>query len=161
MASPVAERRIGARIPLEEARRQLEATKGPNNVSLSQDLEASSMSIARPALLLRLEGAAVLIGAVVLYWNLEASWLLFALLLFAPDLAMLGYLGGQRTGAAIYNLGHTSLLAIVLVVAGVLAEQSGMAAVGLIWLAHIGMDRMIGYGLKYPGGFKETHLARV
>ena len=32
---------------------------------------------------------------------------------------------------------------------------------GLIWLAHIGMDRAIGYGLKYPTNHKDTHLQRV
>jgi hypothetical protein len=114
-----------------------------------------------PALLLRLEGAALLVGAVLLYREHDASWLLFAVLLFAPDLSMLGYLAGTRIGAIAYNVAHTTALPIVIGVTGLLAGSDLAISLGLIWLAHIGLDRAIGYGLKYPEGFKATHLARV
>jgi hypothetical protein len=114
-----------------------------------------------PGILLRLEGAALLAAAVLLYREHDASWLLFAVLLFAPDLSMLGYLAGTRIGAVAYNIAHTTALPLALGVAGVLAGSDLAVALGLIWIAHIGLDRTIGYGLKYPEGFKETHLARV
>ncbi len=114
-----------------------------------------------PALLLRLEGAVLLVAAVLLYREHDASWLLFALLLFAPDLSMLGYLTGPRIGAIAYNIAHTTVLPIGLGVAGILGGSDLAVSLGLVWLAHIGLDRAIGYGLKYPDAFKATHLARV
>jgi hypothetical protein len=115
----------------------------------------------QPALLLRLEGIALLAGAIVLYWHGDHSWVLFAVLLFAPDLAMLGYLGGPVPGAAVYNAAHTTVVPIVLGAAGLLGGSDLAMAIALIWLAHLGLDRAIGYGLKYTEGFKVTHLARV
>lgn len=114
-----------------------------------------------PNLWLRLEGLAVLVTAVVLFGQTEMSWWLFVLLLLAPDLAMVGYLLNPRVGALVYNLFHN--YAIVLVVLGV-ATYGGptwLWAVGLIWLAHIGMDRLVGYGFKYGDQFKHTHLDEV
>lgn len=119
------------------------------------------MIIALPASLLRLEGATVLAAAILLYWEQGGSWLLFAVLLFAPDLSMVGYLAGPRVGATIYNLFHTLALPLAAAVVGLLTDQGWAVSVGLIWLAHIGLDRLVGYGLKYPEGFKETHLGRV
>ncbi len=119
----------------------------------------SAMSL--PAILLRLEGAALLVAAVLLYREHDASWLLFAVLLFAPDLSMLGYVAGTRVGAIIYNAAHATALPVALGVAGFLASSDLAVSIGLIWLAHIGLDRAIGYGLKYPDAFKATHLGRV
>ena len=114
-----------------------------------------------PAILLRLEGASLLVAAVLLYREHDASWLLFAVLLLAPDISMLGYLAGTRIGAIVYNIAHTTVLPIALGVAGLLAGGDLAVAIALVWLAHIGLNRMIGYGLKYPDAFKSTHLARV
>jgi hypothetical protein len=115
-----------------------------------------------PRPLLHLEGAALLALSVVLYFGFAGGhWLLFAALLLAPDLAMLGYLAGPRAGAAAYNLFHTMVLPIALALAGFALGQPPLLQVGLIWLAHIGMDRAIGYGLKYSTAFKDTHLQRV
>lgn len=119
------------------------------------------MILTSPAHLLKIEGAAVLTSALLLYWEQGNSWLLFVLLLFAPDLSMIGYLSGSRLGAATYNLFHTVTLPVVAAVVGLLVDQGWAVSVGLTWLAHIGLDRLIGYGLKYPESFKETHLARV
>lgn len=119
------------------------------------------MKLMQPGILLRLEGAAILIGSIALYWHIGESWWLFALLLFAPDLSMLGYLAGSRAGAITYNLIHTLVPAVAIASIGVLTDERRIVAIGLIWLAHIGLDRLLGYGLKYPEGFKETHLSRV
>lgn len=115
----------------------------------------------QPALLLRVEGAMLLVATTAFYWREDNSWLLFAIAFFLPDLSMLGYTARPRTGATVYNLAHTSVLPLVLVLGGVVADQPLVTALALIWLAHIGFDRLLGYGLKYPEGFKETHLSRV
>ena len=120
------------------------------------------MTLARlPSILLRLEGAAVFGASIALYIHLDFGLLPFVLLALAPDLGMLGFLAGPRMGAATYNAVHTELWPIILATLGVLADASVLTEVGLIWLAHIGFDRMIGAGLKYPTRFNDTHLGRV
>ena len=111
--------------------------------------------------LLRLEGFAALAVAAAIYARSGFSWSSFALFFLAPDLAMLAYLAGPRAGAFGYNLVHTYALAIALTVAGFLGGVPAAAAGGLIWIAHIGFDRALGYGLKYPTGFGDTHLGRI
>lgn len=108
----------------------------------------------------RAEGAAVLVTALIAYAWLDASWLLFAALLLAPDLGMLGYLAGPRAGAITYNAVHVYAGAAAAILAGV-AGVSWALPVGLIWAAHIGMDRGLGYGLKLPTGFRDTHMGRI
>lgn len=108
--------------------------------------------------LLRLEGLAVLAGAVSLYAGREASWLLFALLFLVPDVSMLGYLKDPEVGAAAYNAFHTYLGPVVL---GAVAWWLGhdlAVQVSLVWIGHIGIDRLLGFGLKLPTGFADTHL---
>ena len=117
--------------------------------------------LSRPGFLLRLEGAVVLAMALLLYGLQGGSWLLFALLLLAPDLSMLGYLAGKRLGTALYNLFHIYLLPAGLVLYGLLGANPLVLSLSLIWLAHIGMDRMVGYGLKYESGFKDTHFEKL
>jgi len=111
-------------------------------------------------ILQRLEGIAALGLSVAAYIGLGQSWLVFALLFFAPDLFMLGYLRSARFGAMSYNLVHTyaapALLALLGLAIGPLAY--GVAA---IWVAHIGFDRMLGYGLKLETGFEHTHLGLI
>lgn len=112
--------------------------------------------LADPILLQRLEGVAALGLGIAAYAWLGQSWLVFALLFLAPDLFMLGYLGSRKTGALVYNLGHTyaapALLALASLALGPLALE-----IAAIWTAHIGFDRMLGYGFKL-GEFKSTHL---
>ena len=112
-----------------------------------------------PNLILRAEGLAVLVAAVWAYALADAGWTLFLVLLLAPDLSMLGYLAGPRAGAAAYNLGHTYLGSFALLALGQLGSVPVLTALGLIWAAHVGADRMLGYGLKYARGFKSTHLS--
>ena len=114
-----------------------------------------------PRILLHLEGAAVAIAAVALYFHAGSPWWLLVVLALAPDLSMIGYAAGPTVGAVAYDAAHTYTLPIALATLGVIAGTETAVEVGLIWLIHIGVDRGLGYGLKYPGGFKETHLQRV
>lgn len=117
--------------------------------------------VGAPKLLLRLEGLAIAMGAVFLYARLGGSWALFALLLLAPDLTFLAYLFSPRAGAAVYDGAHTTLGPL-----GVLAAAAWLGSplgehIALIFLAHIGFDRALAYGLKYPSAFGDTHLGRI
>ncbi|MET0541202.1 MAG: DUF4260 domain-containing protein [Variovorax sp.] len=110
---------------------------------------------------LRLEGLVVLAGALIAYDQVGASWGAFALLFLLPDLSLLGYLRGAQTGALLYNAAHAYFGPAALLAVGSLATQPVSLALGLVWLAHIGFDRMLGYGLKYRDGFGATHLGRI
>jgi hypothetical protein len=111
--------------------------------------------------LLRIEGLALLCAAIALYWASGASWWLFAVLFLAPDLSFAGYLAGPRAGAAAYNALHATVAALLLAIGGLIMPWPMAATVALIWLAHIGFDRALGYGLKYSAGFGFTHLGRI
>jgi hypothetical protein len=113
------------------------------------------------SLVLRAEGFAGLAAAAAAYGWLGFSWGLFALLFLAPDLAMAGYAFGPKWGAAAYNVVHSTLAPLALgAVAFALRAPLG-EAVALIFLAHIGFDRALGYGLKYASGFGDTHFGRI
>jgi hypothetical protein len=110
---------------------------------------------------LRLEGLLALALALVLYDHDERSWLLFAVLFLAPDASFLGYLAGPRIGAMVYNLAHSYTLPFALALTAVLADIGAATPFALIWIAHIGFDRVLGYGLKYPTAFGHTHLGPI
>lgn len=110
-----------------------------------------------PRTLLRLEGACIFGCATWAYNRTGQGWWGFAAGLLLPDLAMAGYAANNSVGAASYNLVHTETPPLLLLSAGIAMADSFVSGVGLIWLAHIGMDRMLGYGLKY-GSFGHTHL---
>jgi hypothetical protein len=114
-----------------------------------------------PAWLLRLEGAAELAAAVLLYAQLQFSWLTFLLVFFLPDAALVVYAVNKRAGILTYNLLHTLTLPIVLCLAAAAWSWSFGLQIGLIWAAHIGLDRLFGYGLKYPDNFMSTHFSRL
>ena len=114
-----------------------------------------------PPLLLRLEGLAVGSAALALYLDAGFGWILLVALALAPDLSAIGYAFGPRVGAVSYDIAHCEALPIALGVVGVLAGSEQPIQLALIWLVHIGVDRAIGYGLKYPSAFKDTHLQRV
>ena len=111
--------------------------------------------------LLRLEGLVVLAAATAAYAHAGFTWILFAIFFLAPDLSMLGYLAGPRVGAVAYNFVHTYAAALALAGAGFFAGLPLAEAIGLIFIAHIGLDRALGYGLKYPSAFGDTHLGRI
>ncbi len=110
---------------------------------------------------LRAEGLAVFLAALALYQTSGASWWLFAALVMAPDISMAGYLANTRTGALVYNLGHSYVGPMVLAVAGAFSGETLLTSGALVWAAHIGFDRMLGYGLKSVDGFKSTHLGQI
>ena len=114
-----------------------------------------------PHLLLRLEGGVIFAASVLAYFREDGSWILFAVLLLSPDLSMLGYLAGLGPGSVAYNLAHTYVWPVVLLPLSVFGDWALGTQLALIWLVHIGVDRLLGYGLKYPTGFKDTHLQRV
>jgi hypothetical protein len=109
---------------------------------------------------LRFEGVLELAVAVTLYAHVSGAWGIFALTFLAPDLAMLGYLFDRRLGAAAYNATHSYAGPAVLALAG-LSFASSALPFALIWAAHIGFDRALGYGLKSNAGFRYTHLGPI
>lgn len=115
----------------------------------------------KPVVWLRAEGAIVFALSITLYAGQGGGWLLLLLLFFVPDVSMIGYAGGNRLGAIAYNLVHTYTAPLLLVGLGWVYGQMLPASVALIWMAHIGFDRMLGYGLKSGTGFHDTHLGRI
>jgi Domain of unknown function (DUF4260) len=114
-----------------------------------------------PRYLLRLEGLVLFAAALALYVREDYSLLVLVVLALAPDLSFLGLAAGPRAGAIAYDLAHTYVWPILLASISILVEWSPGIQLGLIWLAHIGIDRALGYGLRYPDAFQETHLQRV
>ena len=114
-----------------------------------------------PAILLRAEGLVLFAAAVALYVREDYSILLLVVLFLAPDLSFLGLAGGRRVGAITYDAAHTYVGPILLASAALIGEWTTGVELGLIWLAHIGIDRALGYGLRYPDAFNENHLQRV
>lgn len=111
-----------------------------------------------PKPLLHLEGAAVFVASLVAYqWN-HGSWLLFVLLFLVPDVSMIGYAINTRIGAISYNAIHTYIGPLVLGGYALFVGRHLPLQLALIWISHIGFDRMLGFGLKYPSRFKDTHL---
>ncbi len=98
--------------------------------------------------MLRLEGLTLFCGMTLLYAVWGGSWPVYAILFLAPDLSFAGYLAGPRVGAVVYNAAHSYMAPMAL-------------SIAMIWLAHIGFDRALGYGLKYFAGFGFTHLGRI
>jgi uncharacterized protein DUF4260 len=117
--------------------------------------------LTRPNLLLRAEGGIVFAASLLLYGEIRASWILFVVLVLAPDLSMLGYFFGVRLGSALYNLFHVLVVPLVLIALSIFYKQLWLLPFGLIWTAHIGMDRLLGFGLKYPTRFHDTHFQRL
>ena len=109
----------------------------------------------------RLEGLALLAVSVLAYARFGEGWLLFAVLFLTPDLSFFGYLAGPRIGAWAYNLAHSLIGPLLLAAAGGLTGDGLFVALALIWLAHIGFDRALGYGLKSSDSFSVTHLGLI
>ena len=131
------------------------------SVNKTPDTRAAAGVGGVPRLVLRAEGAAILLVAALLYDKTGSSWWTFAILFLAPDLSFLGYLAGPRVGAITYNVAHTLILPLLLAAAGMMLPAFTLVPLGLIWIAHIGLDRLLGYGLKYAAGFGYTHLGRI
>jgi hypothetical protein len=131
------------------------ASPVPEQVASSPARKSSIVSLQRA------EGLAIAAITAVLYARTGASWWLFAALWLVPDLSILGYLGRPCRAARIYNTFHTYVMPGVLAFVGLVMHASGVVPVALIWANHIGVDRALGYGLKYSDGFQWTHLGRI
>jgi hypothetical protein len=112
-------------------------------------------------LILRLEGLCVLIAASLAYSRCGFGWGTFAIFFLVPDISFLGYLADPKIGAISYNTAHSYVGAIACVVASLVFSIPVFLCAGIIWCAHIGFDRTLGYGLKYSEGFGFTHLCRI
>lgn len=114
-----------------------------------------------PRMLLRIEGLALFVLATTAYALTGLPWWLYAVLFLAPDVSFAAYLAGPKRGALGYNALHSTVGPAIL--AGIGLATGGMTLLGIaaIWAAHIGFDRMLGYGLKYSSSFKDTHLGRL
>jgi hypothetical protein len=112
-------------------------------------------------LILRVEALAIFLAGVFAYLQLNGHPLWLLPLLLAPDLSMIGYMRGPRLGAVTYNLGHNLATALLVLAVGWFAAIAPLALAGAILVAHVGMDRSLGYGLKLPTDFKDTHLGRI
>jgi hypothetical protein len=110
---------------------------------------------------LRLEGVAAFIAGLALYGWLGGSWLFAVPLLLLPDVSMVGYLRDPRLGSLTYNVVHNWAIGLAVLGLGYLAQSTPVAIAGAILVAHVGMDRALGYGLKSPTSFQETHLGRI
>jgi Domain of unknown function (DUF4260) len=115
--------------------------------------------VAAPRRWLGLEGLVLLAGALITFGALGQPWWLVPAGILAPDIAMTGYLGGTRLGAHLYNIAHATPIPAVLLGAGYWQADRLLMALAVIWLAHIGLDRLLGTGLKYNDRFTHTHLS--
>lgn len=112
-------------------------------------------------LVLRVEGVCVLCAAVLAYATFGLGWVVFAACFFVPDLSFCAYLAGPAIGACIYNIAHSYCGPVLLLGAGVMFAAPIVVAASLVWCAHIGFDRALGYGLKYASDFGFTHLGPI
>lgn len=110
---------------------------------------------------LRLEALTVTAAGLMVWAGMDAGWGRFALFFLVPDISLIGYVWGPRTGAAFYNAAHSYAVPLLLGVAGAVLDHRALLLTGTLWLTHIGVDRALGYGLKYATGFQNTHLGRV
>jgi hypothetical protein len=112
-------------------------------------------------ILLRLEGLTLFAGMTLLYAIWGGSWWIYFILFLAPDLSFLGYLADPKIGAIVYNAAHSYMMPVALMTMGFALAQPLVLSIAMIWMAHIGIDRALGYGLKYSAGFAFTHLGRI
>jgi uncharacterized protein DUF4260 len=115
----------------------------------------------KPSVILRVEGAIVLLLSIFMYRHLGAGWLRFALLFLVPDISLAGYAVTVRFGTALYNTMHTYVGPLALAAFAIFGARPMLLPYALIWTAHIGMDRLLGFGLKYPTRFQDTHMQHV
>lgn len=111
----------------------------------------------------RIEAALVLVAALVLFAHLDhgLAWWLAVILFFLPDVSIAGYALGPKVGAVLYNIVHVYAFGMILLAVGLALGAGSVAALGALWIGHAGLDRMLGFGLKSPEGFRITHLGKI
>jgi hypothetical protein len=110
---------------------------------------------------LRIEGLAGFVAGLALFGLTGGNWLFVVPLLLVPDVSVAGYLAGPRIGAFCYNLVHNWALGLAVLGFGVATDVTALQLAAAVLLAHVGMDRAAGYGLKLPSSFQDTHLGRM
>jgi hypothetical protein len=130
-------------------------------MAMSETSEANGAATDGVRTLLRLEGLTLFAVMVTMYAVWGGHWWAFAILFLAPDLSFAAYLAGPRIGAVLYNAAHSYLAPVALMSFGFWFGDPKTPKLAMIWLAHIGFDRALGYGLKYGAGFAFTHLGRI
>ena len=110
---------------------------------------------------LRLEGVAAFVAGLAIYGWLGGPWLIVLPLLLVPDLSAIGYLRGPRLGAFTYNVVHNWALGLAVLGLAFAIDSIPFAIAGAVLVAHVGMDRAAGYGLKFSTSFHDTHLGRM
>lgn len=125
------------------------------------EVTADGVVTRRPRLILRAEGGVLLVAALIAFATTDEPWWLVPALLLAPDLLMAGYLRSTRLGAFTYNLAHSYPAPAIVGGIALATDNNAAIATALIWFAHIGMDRLLGYGLKYDDDFAHTHLGML
>lgn len=138
------------------------AYPGGSGVEPPVDRPSTSLNTSSSILiLLRLEGAALLVAAILLNVHAGGSWRMAAALFFVPDLSLLAFLWGPRAGVLAYNATHSTLGGVGLAMGGALLGNALLLGLAAIWLGHVGFDRMLGYGLKHAASFHHTHLGVI
>ncbi|WP_281634620.1 DUF4260 domain-containing protein [Flavobacterium luteolum] len=110
---------------------------------------------------LKLEEVALFILGIFLFNRLNYEWWWFLALILSPDLSMIGYAFGNKTGALLYNIFHHKGIALLIYGLGCYLSIESIQLTGIILFSHSAMDRVFGYGLKYEKGFKYTHLGEI
>jgi hypothetical protein len=143
-------------------------TKGTTMTAVARLLPANPPDTATagavtggPRLVLRIEGAVLLVAALLAFAAAGQAWWLLPAVLFLPDVFMAGYARSTRFGALTYNLAHSYPLPAALSAVALWQDAPVVQAIALLWFAHIGMDRLLGYGLKHDHGFSHTHLGTI
>jgi hypothetical protein len=138
--------------------RLMATTTGLTNVQAGAEPRPTGAARGAPLIWLRLEGLAALVAGLVLYWRIDGQLLVLIPLLLLVDVSMVGYLVGPRPGALVYNVAHNWAVGLLVLGAGGALASTPLLLAGAILVGHVGMDRVAGYGLKYPTAFKDTHL---
>ncbi len=121
-----------------------------------------SVSRSTQSRILRLEALALAVASIVAYRVAGGGWGMYAALWLIPDLAMVGYLANPRVGSIAYNTTHNLVLPALVCAVGLFGWPSALTLqLGLLWFSHVAIDRALGFGLKYPTVFMDTHLVRT
>lgn len=117
----------------------------------------TSVPLWTPPPLLRSEGPVASLIALLANVSLDGLLRLLLVLALPPDLSIYGYLVRNRFGRLTDDVIHTYTALLILGTTAWLMDFRLLLLVALVWVGHIGADRMVGYGLKHATGFNDTH----
>ena len=111
--------------------------------------------------ILRIEQGAFFGTSIIALYFFGVPWWGYIVLLLGPDISMIGYVFGPTTGALMYNIFHHKGVGVIIGMVGFIFGGQIAIMMGIIIVGHSSMDRMLGYGLKYPDAFTHTHLGWI